>query len=81
MSNPHGDAASHETDSSDDHWDEEDENVEDLGEYKPPVTDIGQGFSRNDMCFHQRTHKPCLKSYEQRLLAYKERKDGVEGHN
>ncbi|KAH8731703.1 hypothetical protein GQ44DRAFT_721883 [Phaeosphaeriaceae sp. PMI808] len=76
MSSPHSDAASHETDHPNDDWDEEDENgEEDAGEYKPPALSSDQGFGRDDMRFHHRTHKPWLKSDEQRLLSYKERMD------
>ena len=76
MSSLPSDAASHETDHLDDDWDEEDENgEEDAGEYKPLLPSSNQGFNRDDMRFHQRTHKPWLKSDEQRLLLYKERMD------
>jgi len=76
MSNPHSDAASHDTDHPDDDGDEEDENgVKDTGEYRPHAAGSDQGFSRDDMRFCQRTHKPWSESDEQRLLAYKDRMD------
>lgn len=74
MSSFRGDDAGHDSDYPEDDGEEEDENGEEgTGEYRPHATGSDPGFSRDDMRFRQRTHKPWKVSDEQRLLSYKDK--------
>jgi len=72
MSSPNGDAARRGNTQPDD--DDDDENGgQVMGKHPPHAAGSDEGSHRGDTRFRQRTHRPWLKSDEERLLAYKDR--------